>query len=69
MKGPTVDSRVCVTPDLQTTKLLLQNLRKGGYFDFPGKTLFNALTTPPGYRDSLNQPETPRWIYNDCSQV
>jgi hypothetical protein len=40
---------VSVTQGLQITWLATQNARQYGYFDFPGKTLLNALATPPGY--------------------
>jgi hypothetical protein len=38
-----------ITQSLETTSVLAQNVGKCGYFDFPGKTLLNALANPPGY--------------------
>jgi hypothetical protein len=41
--------RLSITHILEATLELARNVGKCGYFDFPGKTLLNALASPPGY--------------------
>jgi len=38
-----------ITQGLEPTSVLVQNVAECGYFDFPGKTLLNAIANPPGY--------------------